>query len=1667
MAYLDQDDPDLVEDLLTRKEFYWLKRWEHKNETIINDIIPRFMLDEEIAKSGYLKLLGHQLFIENYFNPNTDYKRLHVKWSTGSGKTLGGLSIAMNFIKNYNIERELGNQEIGSVFIIGFSERAFKNELLKYPEFGFLSREERVRLDKLKRLVAAGSTIDKDKYRELSTRVKKRFSNRKGNGFFRFFGYKSFVNRIFIAQPGTNINELSEQEIRVSLASGKIAVNESLLAEFKNSLIICDEIHNVYNSAEKNNWGIAIQAVLDRESSVRFVSLSATPLNNSPAEIVDLLNLLLPADKRVDRQDFFVNDRDLKPGALEKIAELSRGRFSFLIDVNPKYYPKVLNFGEPLKEIPYLKFIRCPMSSFHYQTYKQVYTGALSQDSQYLVDFALPNPEDPNGIGIFQTSQIKKLLPTAPQKFKDKYGIDYKNGKIIGDILQRKNIANYSSKYAAVMDELMADIKAENGKIFMYHNVVHMSGVLFIEQMLIRNGFLDEFSSSSDNTICMRCGRTRKEHSKDEIQGGSADPINIPNQALILDDKLIANAIDKKSYYYIPTQSKSLLAGKYLSEFEEFISSLGKHKQVKIRVFNSLGTELIKFLLKQGFELDQHDGIHSTLICSFGHFSEISKSADMGELKEDSIENHKEGGNQTKKSKHRFTSARFVMAHSDIDKAQMEHSLERFNSPDNTDGSQFLILVGSKIIKESYDIKALQNEYIISKPDNIPTFIQIRGRAVRKGSHLGLPPDKQVVRIKIFTSCLPVKQETGLDKGKYKLSYEEEKYKEKIYAFQVIQKIERVLHENAIDAVINHEKIQRNMTDDPLGPLPYNPIGTNKFTKELRLDQLNLSTFNVHHAKKEIEMLKTLIKRLFIELASVWEYTDLLAAVRQPPVNYETEINTLLFSEENFIIAMSQLVWDNAPGYIEPFIQRQAITGGADLDIPKTHTKANKDDNQLIEVLNTPIALKLLKEAIGVQKMPLVYEYFMSISDSHEAEDDLYSKMPKLIKDEHQFAADKLTFIIDKVKQIKLSKSSKILDFGGADGRSIAKLGSKIGTKHIYVVDTYDYPNKADGVTFKSDLSDFEDSSIDLVSSLMTLHHIEDLEYIIKELHRVANKWLIIKEHDISVGSIEADVEDVMHNIYIYGQQEDFSNEKLKRLPYKTFDELKKLLCPYFSLVYKSNTKGPENKYYAVFEKISIDEPNKSDVELTAIQNYDSDDPMAVAIGGLQGSYINTNTDTNTSPSRYTGGALTSQTNAQIIIDHLFDPADKIIALPGGQDNVIVPIPSGKKQFYVLFPVNSSTNVPDIDIEIPYRIIKQEEVHSININSFIQSKRIDFDYDDKKKIFYRKYSDIAIENMQNTICEYGTTFHIKFVEECIEYVFRAWTDPTLEKHEYHEFYFKMLYYYDLLSLIMWAYTSKPRVFKEYTKYAIPVRTKDIKLKALEKYENRKEDIDDINPEDNSDLATSGVINLLKSTFNREVNLLKSTVNRTSNVWIPEEFRKQYDDTVDKSLNMFAGRKKKNKFITKVSANLLPIGHYISKFPRLYIPDKGWDENPTYLQNEQEYKENNLIIGFDERSNTGVHIRFKIRNPIHNIKKFKDSRQTEKGTVCKSKSKEYLKSVAKKLDAVLPDKVNVEDLCAVIRSKLIRLELKERIKKSNIKYFYFFYEQRPETRHGLI
>ena len=109
MAYLlENDTKNITEDILKRKEFYEykIKYDDNDDKHDHNDIniIPRFFIEKMIRDGQYLQFSSYQMFVANYINPNTPYSRLLIKWGTGSGKTIGSLSIAMNFIQYYQKE---------------------------------------------------------------------------------------------------------------------------------------------------------------------------------------------------------------------------------------------------------------------------------------------------------------------------------------------------------------------------------------------------------------------------------------------------------------------------------------------------------------------------------------------------------------------------------------------------------------------------------------------------------------------------------------------------------------------------------------------------------------------------------------------------------------------------------------------------------------------------------------------------------------------------------------------------------------------------------------------------------------------------------------------------------------------------------------------------------------------------------------------------------------------------------------------------------------------------------------------------------------------------------------------------------------------------------------------------------------------------------------------------------------------------------------------------------------------------------------------------------------------------------------------------------------------------------------------------------------------------
>ena len=1417
MAYLLENETKIInEDILKRKEFYQYDLPEDWHDHLDKSIIPRFLINKMINDNNYLLFHSYQLFVSNYINPNTPYSRLLVKWQTGTGKSIAALSIASNFIKYFQKEELHGSSNIGSVFIIGFTAHVFRNELLRFPEFGIINRSELNKIEMLKKLAYNGTKFDKENLHDFLVKIKKRFNNRVNNGFYQFIGYKKLVNMIFeIVDPNINISNLDEDGITQAIDNKQIVLNISLLDEFKNSLIICDEIHNVYNSLDKNNWGVAIQYIINYHPSVRAVFMSATPINNNPSEIIDLLNLLLPIThypNKLNKIDFFDSDKILKRGALDKIADLCKGRISYLRDDNPKYFPSKQFIGENLPGVSYLKFIRCPMSEFHYNTYKSVYNGSLTPESQYLTDFAIPNPNDHN-IGLYQTSEIKKILPYASQAWKDENKINFKKDKIVGDILRIENLSKIATKFSKMMETLNDIIYNQKGKVFIYHNVIHMSGVLFIQEILLQNFIIGEFDSSSANTLCAVCGKMRKDHKITQIGGtfennshknsvdfsslSKIDTIivkfnitmnvyEIYNKYSILNNAECMPLLEYRIYdNLIIIQSKFINinstdvqtnSNTYLTVLN-VIKCLSDTNKLIIQVNNiieplikPLNFNLINLDIKSDPLTDNYDKVPGTYdkkrssnvgdINTEKYYTNIkpeflkSKSVkvdlvnklnaylgaphklykggkpNISNIVQNAKKLNKSDKNNNSNDAHTYMPVRFIAVHSELDRVNMDNSIDKYNSPDNTDGYRIMILVGGKIIKEAYDIKAVRELIVMGRPDNIPTLIQILGRAVRKNSHKLLPDGKKNVNIRIFTSCLPVKKN-----GSYLASYEEEKYSEKIQHYKVIQEIEKTLHENSVDAFINkniiwakseQKEYKQNKKPPELGSLYFEPkLSNNILNKTFKLSELNLQTFNAFHSNTEIDNIVIIIKRLFVERSPVWNYKDLLESVRNSRKWLEIEFNAQLINEELFIVALSRLVWSFNTQYSEPIITT-----------------------------------------------------------------------------------------------------------------------------------------------------------------------------------------------------------------------------------------------------------------------------NETDINQNAVNN---------------------------------------------VINKIFDPIDKIIVLPGNQKSVITQV----GVYYILFPIDEINNEPIKIAELQYRINKPKRPTSINIKSFLESGHSLIQYTDKRDRFFTKWNNVNIEKLEMAVCDFGTDFHITFLEECIQYIFSVWLDSKIKKSAMHAFYFKMINYYDLRKLVVWGHTLKPYMFKKYDKLISPVT---VQMKT-----NEIQNIDKVSIKDNN-MSTSGIINLLKSSINR------SELN-----WVSSGLKKHFENSLNDSLKLFDGNYKKQiPQGTKIDANLVPVGHFLNYIPKFYHPENGWFESPEYLNNTEIFVENSLIIGYDERSKTGVHIRFKVRNPIQNIKQFKDSRLIEKGSVCSSKSKIYLKDIANKLGIKQKGKINVTNLCNDIRTKLIYFELKERVAKTNKKFFYFIYERRPET-----
>lgn len=319
----------------------------------------------------------------------------------------------------------------------------------------------------------------------------------------------------------------------------------------------------------------------------------------------------------------------------------------------------------------------------------------------------------------------------------------------------------------------------------------------------------------------------------------------------------------------------------------------------------------------------------------------------------------------------------------------------------------------------------------------------------------------------------------------------------------------------------------------------------------------------------------------------------------------------------------------------------------------------------------------------------------------------------------------------------------------------------------------------------------------------------------------------------------------------------------------------------------------------------------------------------------------------------------------------------------------------------------------DIDVE-PWNNMKKNK-YTFNIQNLlyldenVQMEKLEYE-------FYNDYNNVAVERMPISLEYYNISFHYNNIQKIILYFINIYI-YKVPKDSYYEFYTKCLIFYTKLDLIIYSdQIINTNEYSIYTKYVYSDKN------TYETYDNPF---------------------LFSSQYRKKQKIIEENINKKSG---------------------------------KVLDILVPVGHFLSvdktrlKYPIIYnLNTKTWIPLYDYFYNAESINENEnpIIIGYYQIVPNYLDVKFKIRKPLQDIKKSTDNRLIEKGSICFTKTKEYLIELTKKLNLKVDSNKN-KLICDIIKDELIKRELEsikdfyKKKKNTKVKWFYFQFENIPQV-----
>lgn len=342
--YPDLNDPQFLPKLLRKREFQ-----ESKQKTIAESLAEGV---DKCRSSEDFELSSVQRFVSRVMSPRTPYNSSLFYHGVGVGKTCAAITVCESYLEAYPGRK---------VYIVappniqeGFRRTIFDREGLRLGK-GTAHNSHRGCTGDI--YLALTNTLTERDPKVIEQKVAKAIKTR-----YEFFGYTSFYNHIR--------RTMSKIPAGIGAVESETLKRTILRNEFSNRVIIVDEAHNlrdVLTEADddsKDDMGPIedskggkkltpfLQEVLEVSEGITLVLMTATPMYNSYAEIVFLLNLLLTNDKfpRLALEDVFDLKREIfndAKGGRKLLGKIASCYVSFMRGENPLTFPLRL---EPVDE---------------------------------------------------------------------------------------------------------------------------------------------------------------------------------------------------------------------------------------------------------------------------------------------------------------------------------------------------------------------------------------------------------------------------------------------------------------------------------------------------------------------------------------------------------------------------------------------------------------------------------------------------------------------------------------------------------------------------------------------------------------------------------------------------------------------------------------------------------------------------------------------------------------------------------------------------------------------------------------------------------------------------------------------------------------------------------------------------------------------------------------------------------------------------------------------------------------------------------------------------------------------------------------------------------------------------------------------------------------------